>query len=126
VDGTITVKPSPVKLGEIIAERTFCLFRTDGSKVQITVKLGKPSVEETLGHYRCPLQVRGVGNERLYAPWGEDPFVALQYAIDLAGQLLDAAIEREGLLLPADRENLGEKRWVWRYPPDDQCQTNED
>jgi hypothetical protein len=93
------------------------LFRADGSEVQITLRLGKPYVEESLGHYRCPLQVLGVGNERCYAPWGEDPFVSLQYAIDLIGQLLDGAVAREQLVIPLDRESLAEKRWVWRYPP---------
>jgi len=77
-------------LGPITAERTFTLFRADGTALPITVRLGKPFQEPTSGDnrgdYCCPVQIVGA-DERVYAPWGEDPFVALQYAIDLAGQL---------------------------------------
>ncbi len=105
-------------MGEVISERIFSMFRADGTEVQITARLGKPYKEGSLGDNRCPLQVLGLGNERVYAPWGEDPFVALQYAIDYIGQLLDAAATREQLQDKNGRRSSTEDRWIWRYPPD--------
>jgi hypothetical protein len=44
--------------------------------------------------WRCPLQILGLDHdERISAPAGEDPFVALQYALGL----LDNGIERLSL-----------------------------
>src|SRR6185312_14048701 len=109
------IKPStaPLSLEVVIAERIFSLFRADGTEVQITARLGKPYKEKSLGDYRCPLQVLGLGNDRIYAPWGEDPFVALQYAIDYIGQLLDAAAAREQLQDGRNRRSATENRWIW-------------
>ena len=114
------VKPSTgvVTLGELAAERAFSLFRANGDQVPVRIRLGKPYREETLGDYRCPLQVSGLGDERIYAPWGEDAFVALQYALDLIGQLLDAALRRQQLQDRKDRASTTESRWIWRYPAD--------
>jgi hypothetical protein len=113
------IKPStaPLSLEVVIAERIFSLFRADGTEVQITARLGKPYKEKSLGDYRCP-SGPWFGNDRIYAPWGEDPFVALQYAIDYIGQLLDAAAAREQLQDGRNRRSATENRWIWRYPPD--------
>lgn len=108
-----------VPLGEVIAERIFAVVKPDGAEIEITVKLGKPFKEDSLGDYRCPLQIVGVGNERIYAPWGEDPFVALQYAVDYIGVVLDEALAAEQIRFEKDhRKTVDEDRWIWRYPPD--------
>jgi hypothetical protein len=50
------------------------------------------------GEFRCPVQILGLDkDDAIYAPFGEDPFVALQYAIDLIGDLLKERSERLGL-----------------------------
>jgi len=106
-----------LELGPVVAERQFPLFKQDGTKLPITVRIGKPF--EVAGEYRCPVQILGKGNGRVHAPFGEDPFVALQYAIDLVGQLLDDLMRRENL---ETRFRPGEPQrasWIWRFPPRD-------
>lgn len=111
----------PLELGPVMAERTLTLFRNDGTALPISVRLGRPFVSQLLDapaipEYRCALQIVGIGDERVIAPWGEDPFVALQYAIDLIGQMLDALMRSENLEM---RFHASEERsgWIWRYPP---------
>jgi|SRR5580698_8756130 hypothetical protein len=115
-------------LGEVIAERRIILYEQAGEERWITVRLGSPvgvrledgsplqSGDPEEGTFRCPIQILGLDHdEHVYAPFGEDPFVALQYAIDFIGDLL-----REG----SDRLNLENKfqvpltreHWIWRYP----------
>jgi hypothetical protein len=96
------------------------LFRRDGTSLPVTVRLGAPFVAEApkaraQPEYRCAVQIVGIGDERLVAPWGEDAFVALQYAIDLIGQKLDDLVRRENLEI---RFRTGEDQtsWIKRYP----------
>ena len=84
-------------MGQVTAQRDFELFRPDGTPINITVRLGKPFREAATGDCRCPIQVLGGGDERIHAPWGDDPFVALQYAVDLIGELLDQLVQSEKL-----------------------------
>ena len=109
-----------MELGLVIAERALTLIRRDGTALPISVRLGKPFVGNSFkaaeaSEYRCAVQIVGIGDERVFAPWGEDPFVALQYAIDLIGQMLDDLVRRENLEI---RFRSGEDRtgWIWRYP----------
>jgi hypothetical protein len=117
-DETAKLGATPPSLTVVIAERTFSLYRADGREVRVIARLGQPYQEESNGDWRCPLQVLGVGNDRIYAPWGEDAFVALQWAIDYIGQLLDAAVTRLELRNGLDRTSTTENRWIWRYPPE--------
>jgi hypothetical protein len=105
-----------VHLGAIVAERTFEAFRADGRNVLLTVRLGTPFREPAHGDYQCPVQVAGVGDERVHTAWGEDPFVALQYAIDLLGLILDRLVSGEQLEIRHHRANLEGRSWVWKYP----------
>lgn len=106
-----------IPLGTVIAERRFALYEQDGQKRQVIVRLGKP-VPATMPEkaFRCPLQIEGLElDERIFAPFGEDPFVALQYAINLAGDLLDKrakelALENRHRTSPSDPNS-----WIWRY-----------
>jgi hypothetical protein len=76
-----------MKIDHPIAERTFRLFRRDGTSLPVTVRLGAPFVGKApkplaQPEYRCAIQILGIGDERVTAPWGEDPFAALQYAAE--------------------------------------------
>ena len=124
-------------LGEVIAERQFTLLERSGERREITVRIGKPmpahfefagNGEELAPEFRCPLVITGFEMDgRVYAPWGEDALVALQYAISFAGQMIDAAVARLNLRNPRtegwERASPGEKHfnypaamdWVWRY-----------
>ncbi len=109
---------TPIPLGPVVAKRTFAAFRADGAEVFLTVRLGVP-FQDSIGEYRCPVQVCGLGDERVKTAFGEDPFVALQYALDLAGQLLDRLVSREQLEIRHRPEQRERERtsWIWRYPP---------
>ena len=90
----LPVKSKRMKIDHPIAERTFKLFRRDGTSFAVTVRLGAPFVGEkskqpAQPEYRCAVQISGIGDDRVIAPWGEDTFVALQYAIDFVGEKLD-------------------------------------
>jgi hypothetical protein len=121
--------PSRFPLGTIIAERRMALYEHTGEERWITVRLGSPigvrledgsplrSGDSEEGTFRCPVQILGLDHdEGVYAPFGEDPFVALQYAIDLIGDLLNKGSDRLSLenkyrALPPTRDH-----WIWRYP----------
>jgi hypothetical protein len=116
-------------VGTVIAERRIALYEQTGDERWITVRLGSPvgvhlgdgsplrpgDPEE--GTFRCPVQILGLDHdEGVYAPFGEDPFVALQFAIDLIGDLLQKGSDRLNLenkyrVPPPTREH-----WIWRYP----------
>jgi hypothetical protein len=108
-----------LELGPVIAERSFTLSRLDGTPLRVSVRLGTPFVGRgskpaKSAEYRCPVQIVGLGSETVVAPWGEDPFVALQYAIDYIGQRLDDLVRREKLEIRFRSQRTG---WIWRYPP---------
>ncbi len=112
----------PLELGPVMAERTVTLFTPSGTPLPILLRLGKPFVGKPfetpeLPEYRCAIQIAGIGDERVVAPWGEDPFVALQHAIDLIGILLDELVERESLEIRF-RSGGDRTEWIWRYPSD--------
>jgi hypothetical protein len=90
-----------------------------GSPVGVHLEDGSPlrsgDLEE--GTFRCSIQILGLDrDEGVYAPFGEDPFVALQFAIDLIGDLFQKGCDRLNLenkyrVAPSTREH-----WIWRYP----------
>ncbi len=125
-------------LGEIIAERRFTLFEKSGTARQVTVQIGKPVPVDSQGnilaivgeddHFRCPLCITGLGIDgRVFPPSGEDSLVALQYAIGMAGQVLDEAVKRLDLINPLhevrERHRPGQQHydatgypeWLFRY-----------
>ena len=108
---------NPVPLGDVIAERCFTLKDAGGVPRQITVRLGRPVSGPLHGIslYRCPLQVIGVGrDEAIAAPAGKDAFMALQWAMNLAGDFIDGTVQSEGLV-NSHSNDLDEKSWIWRY-----------
>ena len=61
--------------------------------IMTTLDGGDPA--DTFPVWRCPIQILGLDrDEHIPAPAGEDPFVALQHAIDLIGGLVDGGVER--------------------------------
>jgi hypothetical protein len=113
--GRLPRKSKRLKIDQPIAERTFMLFRRDGTSQPVTVRLGARFVGKAprppaQPEYRCATQILGIGDERVIAPWGEDPFVALQYAIDLLGDRLDDFVRRENLEI---RFRSGDDKQKW-------------
>jgi hypothetical protein len=112
---------NPIPLGDVIAERRFTLKDAGGVPKQITVLLGRPVSCPLHGIplYRCPLQVIGIGrDEAIAAPAGKDAFMALQWAMNLAGDFIDGAVQREGLV-NHHRSAPDEKSWILRYASED-------
>jgi len=130
-------KPS-FPLGEIIAKRRFTLYEKSGGARQVIVEIGKPVPASLQGahladagegdHFRCPLSITGLGlDSRVFPPAGEDSLMALQYAIGLAGQVIDEAVQRLNLINPLhevrERHHPGSKHfdaagypdWLYRY-----------
>jgi hypothetical protein len=108
----------PLELGKVVAERHVALFKQDGSKVPVTMRIGKPFKVVESGDYRCPLQILGIGKGRVTAAWGEDPYVALRYALDYAGQVLDDVMRRENLGTRSrpDEPQPFRASWIWHHP----------
>ena len=97
-----------IPLGAVVAERSFTLHDDEGHEKQITVRLGAPIPTTSEGapgtpaepgerpyNFRCPFQIIGLDyGEKIFAPFGDDPFIALHYAIDLIGGLIDNGVKR--------------------------------
>jgi hypothetical protein len=122
------MKAPSIPLGKIICERQFTLYTADGEQRLITVRLGAPVVTtiegflvpegaNPTGVFRCPIQILGLDqDERLFGAFGEDSFVALQFAIDLIGDQLELGMARLGLTNRyPQREGVPKDSWIWRY-----------
>ncbi|MGC2403414.1 MAG: hypothetical protein WA510_26725 [Acidobacteriaceae bacterium] len=121
------MNPDSFPLGTVIAERFIKLYAQDDEERRIAVRLGLPVRTRLDGTvlgpqdpseelFRCPFQILGLEiDERVYAPFGEDPFVALQYAIDMIGDLLARQCEHLGLLNKCAFSPLTRDHWIWRY-----------
>jgi hypothetical protein len=137
-DTPVASKTSPFPLGDVIAERNFTLYEGSREKRQICVRIGSPVLTsldggsslptDELAIFRCPLQITGLDcDERVFAPAGNDAFMAIQNAIHLAGDILDSATERLKLVNPlaVARErhkpggphfaDAGRSSWLWHY-----------
>lgn len=125
------MRGSDFPLGVVVAERRLVLFDPAGQERPITIRLGapvrvqfpddaKPAVvtdEKGMPTYRCPLEIEGLDHDKkVFAPFGEDAFVALQYAIDLIGDLLQRGSERLGLVNRNRVDSNTRDHWIWQYP----------
>jgi hypothetical protein len=86
-------------LGSVIAERK--LFLTSEPSRSIVVKMGEPQpLPDALGedHY-CPIQIKGIGTEKIKYAVGVDAFQSIELALRMIGSYL-AKInqEHDGLL----------------------------
>jgi hypothetical protein len=103
-------------LGFVIAERALSAWSAEGQERRIKILLGAPVEVPAEKFYRCPFQIFGLNfDERIFAPAGEDPFVALYYALDLIGQLLDRHVAEAGLELRHKVDDALPRSWIWRY-----------
>lgn len=125
------MQASDFQLGMIVAERRMVLFDPSGHERPITIRLGAPvrvqfpadtktsvaTDESGLSTYRCALQIEGLDHdEKVYAPFGGDAFVALQYAIDFIGDLLQDGSKRLGLVNRNRVDSHTLNHWIWQYP----------
>jgi hypothetical protein len=125
------MQPCDFPLGTVVAERRMVLFDPTGQERPVTIRLGAPvrvqfpgdakpasaTEESGIPTYRCPLQIEGIDHdEKVFAPFGGDPFVALQYAIDFIGDLLQEGTERLGLLNRNRVDSHTRNHWIWQYP----------
>jgi hypothetical protein len=106
-----------IPLGTVVAERHCVLWDCEGREREIVVKLGAPIQTETVsGLYRCPAQILGLGVDQIvYDPAGEDAFVALCYALDLIGQVLEEASKTLNLQNRYKTSEIRSPAWVWQY-----------
>ena len=72
-------------IGEVIAIRQ--LFLVDEPRREILVKIGKPQLSEH-NDYVCPIQVAGIGEERVFGIYGVDSVQALELAMRSLGSEL--------------------------------------
>lgn len=129
--------PFRISLGDVIAERRFTLHEATGVSRLVWVRLGKPVAVDQAGvpqptsdphTFRCPFQIVGLEcDDKIFAPFGEDPFVALQYAIRLTGDILKRESKRLHLTNPIAAirertqpggphfEDAGGASWIWEF-----------
>ncbi|WP_061218538.1 DUF6968 family protein [Leptospira weilii] len=78
----------PYKLGEIILEREI-RFAIDKEKREVLIKIGKPKIhpEPDIGWY-CPLQIIGIGPEKIHAALGFDSLDSVENGLKMIGGFL--------------------------------------
>jgi hypothetical protein len=97
------------ELGEVIATRELSMRQRDGSRCEITVKLGKPAKFPDSDDYYAPLQIVGIGSETVLRIGGVDGFQAIQEVMKIIGAKLAAFEESAGerLTWSGDDSGLG-------------------
>lgn len=66
-------------LGEVVAERE---LEHAGGSARVVVRIGKPTEDPAEGgDWRCPFQILGLGDERVYEAFGIDAVQALQLCL---------------------------------------------
>jgi hypothetical protein len=120
------MRADSIPLGKIIGERQFTVYTAEGVQRLITVRLGAPVATTSegallpegaaaTGTFRCPVQIMGVDqDEKIYGVFGEEQFVALQYAINLIGEQLNHGIARMSFTNRYPGHRLPDS-WIWRY-----------
>jgi len=115
----VNTENSDFPLGAVIAERRVTLYDQTGEQRIITVRLGAPvqvrAPSDSLQLFRCPLQIAGLDHDgKVFAPFGEDAFVALQYSLDFIGDLLKGGSDRLGLQNRNRMDSSTRDHWIWR------------
>jgi len=72
-------------IGEVIASRKLMLAAADGTNSEITVLIGRPERMPDSDDYYCPIQLRGLGDQKVRYAGGADAIQALQLAMQLIG-----------------------------------------
>jgi hypothetical protein len=89
-------EPTP-RQSSFIATRDLIGVNDSRGSFQIRIRIGQPHQTE-FGDWRCPLDLEGL-HSSLKGPLGVDAFQALMLAQQLARTLLNAFVERSGVLL---------------------------
>jgi len=87
--------PETVPLGSVIATRSFTVKGRRGAKAEL--RIGTPVTWD--GDAYCPVQLVGIGDERIQAVWGVDRLQALQIVFRYLDALLlqHKTLQWEGL-----------------------------
>jgi hypothetical protein len=98
------------EMGTIVAKRI--LKRPDGSESEVQVLIGQPvqryGPNNDAQDWYCPVQIRGIGDDKVRAAFGEDSLQALYFALILAGQMIKASVPgRKGKLTWYGVPNFG-------------------
>jgi hypothetical protein len=75
-------------VSEVIGSRKFEIASMDGSR-EVILQLGRPQPFPDSSGFFCPIQIVGVGDERLRYAGGVDEVQSLQLALRMAGVLLE-------------------------------------
>ena len=95
-------------VGEVIAERHLVLTRSDGSKREISVLLGKPRRFPESDDCYCPYQIVGFSTQNVRYGAGVDGFQAVQLALrQIATELGLRNNSEDGQLSWHDELDLG-------------------
>jgi hypothetical protein len=79
----MTLRTSEEPLFDLIAERQLDGF-IEGLSTSISVRIGRPFLDPR-GDWSCPIQIIGIGDERIKSAGGVDAIQAMQLAMQLAG-----------------------------------------
>ncbi len=75
----------------IVAERELMLSRPDGTKSSVTVRIGRPELEDhENAAWSCSLQILGLDYPELQPVRGVDSLQALTLGLQIVGDLLTA------------------------------------
>lgn len=86
-------------LGEVIAERRF-KFRQGARHRELAVLIGRPVPEPPTGEdWRCPFQIRGLGDEHVRHAVGVDSVQALQLCFQMIGAQLHYLMRSQDIRL---------------------------
>lgn len=75
-------------VGEIVGSRKIEMVSQDGIR-EVMVQLGKPQPFPDSSGFFCPIQIVGVGDEKVRYAGGVDEIQSLQLALTMAGVLLE-------------------------------------
>jgi hypothetical protein len=91
----------PDNIGDIIATRV--LSKKDAPELKIVVKMGKPRplANATGTDFYCPIQITGIGKEKVMPVAGVDAFQAIELGFKIIGARLAAL----------NKEHGGQLRW---------------
>jgi hypothetical protein len=95
------------ELGSIVAER---ILTVEGNpSVQIRALMGTPRIEAGNGDYLCPIQILGLGDEKVWGVHGVDAFQAMQLGMEMIGIELYVKLNRklDGKIRWNDQLDLG-------------------
>ncbi|WP_420909054.1 DUF6968 family protein [Leptospira noguchii] len=77
------------RLGTVIAEREI-LFQVGKKKSEVHIKIGKPKLHPNYPdiNWYCPLQIIGIGSEKVHVAFGFDSINSIDSAFQMIGLLL--------------------------------------